>query len=96
MQATGRRLIQYVGSVALSDIKNPKHRDAVNAFCNNLEQEDTRVKKAEIRGSQPHQSHDDPDDAQDVISVRFKDESDSRLGTAHVHEDGTSKMRWKK
>jgi hypothetical protein len=54
------------------------------------------VAKAEIRGSQPHKSHDDPDDPEDVISVRLKDENDVRLGTAHVHEDGTSKIRWKK
>ncbi|GAB1195920.1 hypothetical protein APSETT444_005185 [Aspergillus pseudonomiae] len=110
MQATGRRFIQYVGGVALSDIKNVKHREAVRAFGDQVEQDvrshrydllkrlanyplkDPRVKKAEIRGSEPHKSHDDPTDPQDVISVRMKDENDSRLGTAHVHEDGTSKL----
>jgi hypothetical protein len=39
MQATGKRLIQYVGSVALSDIKNMKHREAVKAFCDKTEQD---------------------------------------------------------
>ncbi|KAE8349568.1 hypothetical protein BDV28DRAFT_160385 [Aspergillus coremiiformis] len=96
MQATRKRLIQYVGGVALSDIKNIMHRDAARALCEKVEQEDSRVKKAQIKGSQPHKSYDDPDDPKDVISIRFLSENDTRLGTAHVHEDGSFKMTWKK
>jgi hypothetical protein len=58
--------------------------------------QDPRVKKAEIKGSVPHKSHDDPSDPEEVISIRFKDENGSRLGTAHVHEDGSGNVKWKK
>lgn len=58
--------------------------------------QDPRIKKAEIKGSNPHNSHDDPSDPEEVISVRFKDEDDSRLGTAHVHEDGSGEVKWKR
>ncbi|KAI3016057.1 hypothetical protein CBS147347_10873 [Aspergillus niger] len=96
MQATGKRLIQYVGNVALADIQNATHREAVSAFCARIEQENPKVKKAEIKGSQPHKSHDDPEDKLNVISIRFKDDGDIGLGTAHVHEDGTGNVRWNK
>lgn len=39
MQATGKRLIQYVGNVALADIQNATHREAVSTFCAKIEQE---------------------------------------------------------
>lgn len=51
--------------------------------------------KAEIKGSNPHKSRDDPSDPENVISIRFKDENGSRLGTAHVHEDGSGQVKWK-
>ena len=57
--------------------------------------QNSEVKKAEIKGTRLHQSHDDPSDDKLVISVRFKDEEDRRLGTGHVHEDGTGSVKWK-
>ena len=53
------------------------------------------MKKAEIKGTRLHQSHDDPSDPKPVISIRFKDENDRRIGTGHVHEDGTGQVNWK-
>lgn len=38
MFASGKRLIQYVGSVALTDIKSVAHREAVEAFCKEQEE----------------------------------------------------------
>jgi len=47
------------------------------------------------RGSQPHQSNDDPSETEDVISVRFKDSKDKRVATAHVYKNGGGKVvRW--
>jgi len=93
--ATTRRLIQYVGSVKLEDFTNLALREAVNTFCEQQEQANPKAKAAEIKGTTLHQSHDDPGDTQPVISIRFKDEDDRRIGTGHVHEDGTGKVNWK-
>lgn len=60
-----------------------------------LVQKNSKVTQAEIKGTHLHQSHDDPSDTKPVISVRFLSESGSRLGTGHVHEDGTGKVNWK-
>lgn len=43
------------------------------------------------RDSPPHCSYDDPDDKQEVISIRRLDNSNKRISSIHVHEDGTSK-----
>ena len=45
------------------------------------------------RGNQPHKSHKDPTDPQEVISVQLLKEDESRIETIHVHEDGTSKRK---
>ncbi|KAL8743925.1 MAG: hypothetical protein Q9190_003774 [Brigantiaea leucoxantha] len=97
MNSSSRRLVQYVGSVKLENFPNAQLRQTVQAFCEKQEQQarNSEVKKAEIKGTQLHQSHDDPSDNKPVISVRFKDEQDRRLGTGHVHEDGTGSVKWK-
>ncbi|KAM3501023.1 hypothetical protein MY11210_009437 [Beauveria gryllotalpidicola] len=95
MIPTTRRLIQYVGTVSLDQFSNPALRQAVKEFCETQEQENPSVKKAEIKGTYLHKSHDDPSDPLPVISVRFKDENDRRVGTGHVHEDGTGSVNWK-
>lgn len=56
---------------------------------------DPRCKKANLRGTELHDSHDDPTDKKKVISIRFLDENDRRVGTGHLHEDGTAKFRYK-
>ncbi|MCJ1485509.1 hypothetical protein MMC06_005683 [Schaereria dolodes] len=73
MFASARRLIQYVGSVALEDIKNVNHRESVKTFCKTQETADPRIIKAEIKGSNPHKSHSDPTDPENAISVQFLD-----------------------
>lgn len=57
--------------------------------------QDPRIKQASIQGTELHRSHKDPTDPQDVISIKFFDEDGKRVGTGHVHEDGTSKFRYK-
>ncbi|QDS74127.1 hypothetical protein FKW77_009919 [Venturia effusa] len=95
MIPSSRRFITYVGSCSLKDFANPELRRVVQQFCEKQENENPNVKKAEIKGTTLHQSHDDPTDPKPVISVRFKDESDRRIGTGHVHEDGTGQVKWK-
>ncbi|KAJ4527964.1 hypothetical protein HRR77_000717 [Exophiala dermatitidis] len=95
MNPSSRRLIQYVGSVKLEIFSNPQLRPTIQAFCEQQEQEDSSVKKAQIKGIHLHKSHDDPNDTKPVISVRFIDKDDRRLGTGHVHDDGTGSVNWK-
>ncbi|GAB1212655.1 hypothetical protein ATERTT37_001800 [Aspergillus terreus] len=94
-RATAKRLIQFVGKTALEDIKDPAWRGGVKTFCEDMEKEDPKITKAEIRGAEPHKSHDDPTEEQDVISVRFKDEQGKRVATAHIYKNGQGKViRW--
>ncbi|KAI4917180.1 hypothetical protein J4E90_003687 [Alternaria incomplexa] len=91
MQASSRRLIQYVGKVTL------EHLDAesvplVKAFCEKTEKDKPVIKKAEIKGSKWHRSHDDPNDEKLVLSIRFLDDNGKRVTTGHLHKDGTSNV----
>lgn len=67
----------------------------LRAFITTNTNQNPNVTKAEIKGTCLHQSHDTPTDTKPLISVRFKDANDRRLGTGHVHEDGTDEMKWK-
>ncbi|KAH4086474.1 hypothetical protein HBH92_187690 [Parastagonospora nodorum] len=80
MQATSRRLIKFVGSVTLEKQLDPKTLPYPN------------ITNAEIKGSKWHKSHDDPNDSELVISIRFKDENGRRITTGHVHHDGTGRI----
>ena len=48
--------------------------------------------ESEYRG-QPHQSTTDPSDPHPVVSVRLYTETEKRVDTMHVHEDGTAQTR---
>lgn len=50
---------------------------------------DPKFKNAEIRGAKPHRSYDDPEDKQDVISVRIKDGELKTFRRLHIHQDGS-------
>ncbi|KAL3474255.1 hypothetical protein BJX99DRAFT_260523 [Aspergillus californicus] len=95
MSTTIRRFISYVGKVSLSDFKDKTHMALVDNYCKEQETRDSRVKKASIEGTDFHDSHKDPTDPQQVISVKFPDEEGKRVGTGHLHENGTSKFRYK-
>lgn len=45
-----------------------------------------------IRGAKAHQSHKDPTDPMDVLTIGFYSQSGTRLLSGHVHEDGTYKL----
>ncbi|KAK2756124.1 hypothetical protein FQN54_005532 [Arachnomyces sp. PD_36] len=95
LQATARRLIQYVGGTKLTDLPI-SWQAPVDQVLSQQEKDDPRIKLAEIRGSQPHASRDDPEDKQDVISVRLLGEARERIATIHIHEDASSKkVTWR-
>ncbi|RAL03697.1 uncharacterized protein BO80DRAFT_442279 [Aspergillus ibericus CBS 121593] len=94
--ATTRRLYQLIGKTNITDIPP----EWVSPAYDVLEMEenapmksnqDPNFKNAEIRGSEPHYSHDDPTDDQEVISVRIKDEKMKTLRRLHIHKDGSVK-----
>ncbi|OJD13571.1 hypothetical protein AJ78_05987 [Emergomyces pasteurianus Ep9510] len=95
MSTVIRRFISYVGKVKLSDFKDPTHMALVDKYCNEQESRDPRIKQASVAGTELHKSHKDPTDPQKVISVQFLDQEGKSVGTGHLHEDGTSKFRYK-
>ncbi|KAJ5555934.1 hypothetical protein N7513_003576 [Penicillium frequentans] len=90
-----RRFISYVGKVKLSDFKDESHKALVDKYCKDQETRDDRIKQASVQGTELHQSHKDPTDLKKVISVQFLDAEGKRVGTGHLHDDGTSKFRYK-
>jgi hypothetical protein len=44
------------------------------------------------RGSVPHRSRSDPDNPKEVIAIAYYTVGETRLGAAHIHEDGTQKF----
>ncbi|KAJ6036064.1 hypothetical protein N7540_000343 [Penicillium herquei] len=74
--------ISYAGKVKLSDFKDESHKDG-------------RIKQASVQGTELHQSRKDPTDPKKVISIQFLDSDGKRVGTGHLHDDGTSKFRYK-
>ncbi|PLB47702.1 hypothetical protein P170DRAFT_476382 [Aspergillus steynii IBT 23096] len=87
-QGTSRRLYQVIGNTKLSDLP-PEWRAPVSDVLENEEKADPSFKNVEIRGSKPHPFRDDPDDKQDVISVRIKDGELKTFRRLHIHQDGS-------
>ncbi|BCS05104.1 uncharacterized protein AKAW2_80905S [Aspergillus luchuensis] len=90
-----RRLISYIGKCSLNDFPNPSHATLVDTYCSDQEKRDPRIKYASIEGTEFHTSHKDKTDPKKVLTIKFLDESKRRVGTGHLHEDGTSKFRYK-
>ncbi|KAB8256811.1 hypothetical protein BDV32DRAFT_128514 [Aspergillus pseudonomiae] len=89
-QSTARRFYQIIGKTKLTDL--PLEWQApVSQFLDAEEKADPEFKNAEIRGSRPHLSHDDPSDKEDVISVRLKDADNKTMRRIHIHQDGSAK-----
>ncbi|EEQ28041.1 hypothetical protein McanMca71_008026 [Microsporum canis] len=91
-----RRFISYIGKTKLEDFVDPKVQSQVQNFCEDREKKDSRCIKAEIKGTRFHRSHDDPTDEKEVLTIKFFNEDDKRVGTGHLHEDGTYKFRYKR
>ncbi|MCJ1431411.1 hypothetical protein MMC27_000763 [Xylographa pallens] len=92
MQATKSLFTQFVGKVKKTDIVSPKWMGVLDTALEEAKAKDPRIKQAEIRGATPHPSNDDPGGARTHLSVIVKDENGKRIGTYHVHEDGTSEL----
>ncbi|RAH71361.1 uncharacterized protein BO66DRAFT_437383 [Aspergillus aculeatinus CBS 121060] len=71
------------------------HSTLVDKYCQEQEARDPRIVQAAIQRTELHQSHKDPIDPKKVISIQLLDKNGNRVGTGHLHDDGTSKFRYK-
>ncbi|KKK21401.1 hypothetical protein ARAM_007161 [Aspergillus rambellii] len=95
MASIARRFYTVVGKVTLEQVRVENKNGAqwalsVDKCATEEENADPKFKKLKIKGAVAHQSHKDPSDQQDVISLQFLDENENRIKTKHVHEDGTN------
>ncbi|PGH07919.1 hypothetical protein AJ79_06127 [Helicocarpus griseus UAMH5409] len=70
-------------------LSRPRHR---HFFQTEVEKADPRIKAANIQGSRAHPSSKDRDDKQDSITVGLETHSGTRIGSLHIHLDGTFKF----
>ncbi|PYH38050.1 uncharacterized protein BO87DRAFT_455648 [Aspergillus neoniger CBS 115656] len=89
-KATARSLYQLIGKTRLGDLP-PEWQAPVGQVLDAEEKSDPRFKNAEIRGSKPHASHDDPTNPKEVVSVRIKDDGLKTFRRLHIHQDGSVK-----
>ncbi|KAJ5883458.1 uncharacterized protein N7473_010344 [Penicillium subrubescens] len=83
---TTQRLYQFLGKTKLEDLP-PSWQGPMDRVLKSEEQKNPNFKFAEIRGSSPHRSYDDPSDPDDVLSVRLKNEDKKTIDRIHVHQD---------
>ncbi|KAE8139208.1 hypothetical protein BDV38DRAFT_281373 [Aspergillus pseudotamarii] len=96
-QSASATLIRYAGSpleelVASNGSDGPTWSQATDTVCNAVERADPRVTVADIQGSRAHESSKDRDDKEKVITVGLQTNSGTRIGSLHVHLDGTFKF----
>ncbi|KAI0760091.1 hypothetical protein C8Q74DRAFT_1372042 [Fomes fomentarius] len=96
MFPTMKQLIQWVGKTHLDHIESSTWRDRVKQTTEAFQVQFPTAERAEIKGSRPHISHDDPTDPAEVISIRMFDLYWRRLASIHVHEDGSYKVAHRK
>ncbi|KAJ5677297.1 uncharacterized protein N7477_002930 [Penicillium maclennaniae] len=85
---TQQRLYKVIGKVKLADLPI-KWQFPVDTTLLNEEQANPDFTFAEIRGSLPHLSHDDPTDAEEVVSVRLKNGENKTIQWIRIHQDGS-------
>ncbi|KAK2752872.1 hypothetical protein FQN54_008025 [Arachnomyces sp. PD_36] len=96
-QSTARTLIQFAGA-GLQDIA-VSNGPAGNIWegmtkrvCDAIEKADPRIKVANVQGALAHRSSKDRNDKQDVITVGLTTSAGTRVGSVHVHLDGSFKF----
>ncbi|KAM5441266.1 hypothetical protein MferCBS31731_003695 [Microsporum ferrugineum] len=92
MQTTTKRFFSIVGRVSVEDVQRKSGLGWGYGFDTalpKLRQKYPTAKTAIIQGSQAHKSTKDPADTKHVVTLAMYDENDVRVGSAHIHEDGT-------
>ncbi|GIK07237.1 hypothetical protein Aspvir_002895 [Aspergillus viridinutans] len=96
-QSASKTLIRYAGAsledlVASNGADGPEWSGSTNSICNAIEKADARITVADIQGSKAHPSSKDREDKQQVITVGLHTNAGTRIGSLHVHQDGTFKF----
>ncbi|TWU72921.1 hypothetical protein ED733_004840 [Metarhizium rileyi] len=92
---TTQKLLRLVGRVTLTDvekvngIEGAKWTENVKGVTHNVGSERTDAAAYEIQGAMAHKSHKDANETQNVITLTFYSIQGTRIGSAHVREDGT-------
>ncbi|KAL1979091.1 hypothetical protein VTN96DRAFT_7026 [Rasamsonia emersonii] len=98
LQTTSRALVQFTGTVSPNDIlasngpAGGAWEAATKKVCDAIEKADPRISMANIQGARAHLSSKDRSDRQLVITVGLATNSGTRVGSVHVHVDGTFKF----
>ncbi|EFR04872.1 hypothetical protein MGYG_07875 [Nannizzia gypsea CBS 118893] len=107
-QTSSRALLRYVGvpieelvvsnGTAMAQQWHSNGTDGgqwsavTDSVCNEIEKADPRIVAANIQGSRAHVSSKDRSDNQNVITVGLETHTGTRIGSLHVHLDGTFKF----
>ncbi|KAB8253551.1 hypothetical protein BDV32DRAFT_156041 [Aspergillus pseudonomiae] len=92
MQRTSARLFEITGKISVEDVAKKSGqgwKTGINKAVPGLRSRYPRAKTAEFNGDQSHKSSKDPSDPKDVVTLAMFSERGTRLGSAHIHEDGT-------
>ncbi|KAL5345263.1 hypothetical protein ACLOAV_009633 [Pseudogymnoascus australis] len=84
---------------AVAAIKEPAFQISTETFVEGIAAKVPIITGIKLNGSQPHKSHDDPADPKPVISFALyksnKLNSQSRVASGHVHDDGTGHINFR-
>ncbi|OBT70848.1 hypothetical protein VF21_10161 [Pseudogymnoascus sp. 05NY08] len=84
---------------AVAAIKEPAFQKSTETFVEGIAAKVPIITGIKLNGSQPYKSHDDPADPKPVISFALyksnKLNSQSRVASCHVHDDGTGHINFR-
>ncbi|KAI3015120.1 Transcription factor S-II (TFIIS), central domain family protein [Aspergillus niger] len=98
IQTTTRTLMQFAGGVRPSDLisqnggHGPEWEMAARIVTQAIEKADPRISVTNIQGARAHFSSKDRADKQMVITIGLSTASGTRVGSVHVHMDGSFKF----
>ncbi|KAE8400350.1 hypothetical protein BDV37DRAFT_209628 [Aspergillus pseudonomiae] len=96
-QTASSTFIRYAGSqleelVTTNGPDGPAWSHMTDTVCHEIEKADSRITVADIQGSRAHKSSKDREDKENVITVGLQTNSGTRIGSLHVHLNGTFKF----
>ncbi|GIK01781.1 hypothetical protein Aspvir_005822 [Aspergillus viridinutans] len=94
MQRSPARLFEITGKISVDDVvarSGPGWKGGINAAVPKLRAKYPRAATALFNGSQAHKSVKDPSDPKQCVTLSMFSEKGTRIGSAHIHEDGTFK-----
>ncbi|RAL00800.1 uncharacterized protein BO80DRAFT_425211 [Aspergillus ibericus CBS 121593] len=96
-QTSTAAAIQYIGAdmMQITSINGPngaRWLQSTRNICDAVERADPRIVFADIQGAKAHISSKDRTDLEEVITVGLQTQGGLRVGTLHVHLNGSFKF----